>query len=207
MKESFLVFMSCTTLAALCLPAHAQKQGTIPRIGIVRAGGAPAGGAPDLFVEGLRSLGYIEGKNIFFEIRYAEGNRDCLREFATELVRLNVDAIFTASSPAMFALKEAMVGSQAQLIIETARTKGFATMYHEGGLATEGALASYGISDYGAGLTFAKYVQHVLSGTKPKDLPVETVDKIELVINLKTTRQIGLTIPQRVLTKADKVIR
>jgi putative ABC transport system substrate-binding protein len=107
MKASFLVFVSCVTLAALCLSAHAQKQGTIPRIGIVRAGAPPVGAAPDLFVEGLRGLGYIEGKNIFFEIRYAEGSRDRLREFATELVHLKVDAIFTASSPAMFALKEA----------------------------------------------------------------------------------------------------
>lgn len=79
-------------------------------------------------------------------------------------------------------------------------------MYHEGGLVNEGALASYGISYYGAGLISAKYVQRILAGIKPRDLPVETIDKIELVINLKTARQIGLTIPQRVLTKADKVI-
>ena len=65
---------------------HAQKQGIIPRIGIVRAGAPRGGGAPDLFVEGLRSLGYIEGKNIAFEIRYAEGSRDRLRELQTELV-------------------------------------------------------------------------------------------------------------------------
>jgi putative ABC transport system substrate-binding protein len=107
MKESFLVFMSCATVAAFWLPAHAQKQATIPRIGIVRAGAPPPSGAPDLFVEGLRSLGYVEGKNILFDIRYAEGSRNRLREFATELVHLNVDAVFTASSPAMFALKEA----------------------------------------------------------------------------------------------------
>ncbi len=102
---------------------------------------------------------------------------------------------------------DAMVGSQAQLIIDTAKAKKFATMFHEGGLVTAGALASYGVSYYGAGLTSAKYVQRILAGTKPKDLPVETADKIELVLNLKTAKQIGLTIPQRVLTRADKVIR
>jgi putative ABC transport system substrate-binding protein len=100
-----------------------------------------------------------------------------------------------------------MVGSQAQLIIETAKAKGFATMYHEGGLASDGALASYDISYYEVGLTSAKYVQRVIARTKPKDLPVESVDKIELVINIKTAKQIGLTIPPNVLARADKVIR
>jgi len=104
-------------------------------------------------------------------------------------------------------ISDAMVGSQAQLIIDTAKTKGFATMYHEGGLVTDGALVSYGISYFAAGLASSRYVQRVLAGTKPKDLPVESVDKIELVINLKTAKQIGLTIPQRVLTRADRVIR
>jgi len=104
-------------------------------------------------------------------------------------------------------VSDAMVGSQAQLIIHTAKTKGFATMYHESGLVKDGALVSYGISYYGAGLASAKYVQRVLAGTKPANLPVESVDKIELVVNLKTAKQIGLTIPQRVLTRADKIIR
>jgi putative ABC transport system substrate-binding protein len=102
---------------------------------------------------------------------------------------------------------DAMVGSQAQLIIDIARSKGFATMYHEGGLVADGALASYGISYYGAGLTSAKYVQRILAGTKPKDLPIETVDQVELVINLKTAKQIGLTIPPNVLARADRVIK
>jgi len=55
--------------------------------------------------------------------------------------------------------------------------------------------------------TGVKPMMRLLAGTKPKDLPVETVDKIELVINLKTAKQIGLSIPQRVLTRSDKVIR
>jgi ABC-type uncharacterized transport system substrate-binding protein len=147
----------------------------------------------------------------------AQLGRDASSQLGIQLLERHVASVQELRS-ALGALKkgevdayaytsDAMVGSQAQLIIDTAKAKGFATMFHEGGLVTAGALASYGVSYYGAGLTSAKYVQRILAGTKPKDLPVETVDKIELVLNLKTAKQIGVTIPQRVLTKADKVIR
>jgi putative ABC transport system substrate-binding protein len=63
------------------------------------------------------------------------------------------------------------------------------------------------VSLYEVGRLSAKYVQRILAGVKPKDLPVEGVDKIVLVINLKTTKQIGLTIPQSMLYRADKVIK
>jgi putative ABC transport system substrate-binding protein len=53
----------------------------------------------------------------------------------------------------------------------------------------------------------AKYVQRVLAGMKPSELPVQGVDKIELVLNLKTAKQIGLTIPPNVLARADRVIK
>jgi putative ABC transport system substrate-binding protein len=89
------------------LPAHAQKQTTIPRIGILRAGAPAKDGGSDAFLQGLRALGYVEGKNILFEIRYAEGNRERLRDLAIELVQLKVDAIYTGSSPAIFFLKQA----------------------------------------------------------------------------------------------------
>jgi putative ABC transport system substrate-binding protein len=71
----------------------------------------------------------------------------------------------------------------------------------------KGGLGSYAVSNYEVGRVSAKYVQRVLSGVKPKDLPVEGVDKIELVVNLKTAKQIGLTIPPNVLARADKVIK
>ena len=71
----------------------------------------------------------------------------------------------------------------------------------------KGGLASYSVSLYQVGRLSAKYVQRILAGIKPKDLPVEGVDKVELVINLKTAKQIGLTIPPNVLARADRVIR
>ena len=71
----------------------------------------------------------------------------------------------------------------------------------------KGGLASYSVSRHEIGRLSAKYVQRILTGVKPNDLPVEGVDKIDLVINLKTAKQIGLTIPPNVLGRADKVIK
>ena len=80
-------------------------------------------------------------------------------------------------------------------------------MFYTQSSVVKGGLASYSVSRHEIGRLSAKYVQRILTGAKPKDLPVEGVDKIELVINLKTAKQIGLVVPQRVLARADKVIR
>jgi putative ABC transport system substrate-binding protein len=72
---------------------------------------------------------------------------------------------------------------------------------------TGGGLASYAVSFHEVGRVSAKYVQRIFTGVKPQDLPVEGIDKIDLVINLKAAKQIGLTIPPNVLVRADRVIR
>ena len=72
---------------------------------------------------------------------------------------------------------------------------------------TKGGLSSYTVSLHEVGRLSAKYVQRVLTGIKPNELPVQGVDKIALVINLKTANQIGLTIPPNVLARADRVIK
>src|SRR4029077_2705482 len=106
-KVRFTFFIFAALIFAPVYLAHAQKQATIPRIGLLYLGAPHSNPNFDVFVQGLRELGYIEGKNIVIESRYAEGKEDRLPELATELVRLKVDAIFTAGTPAIFAVKQA----------------------------------------------------------------------------------------------------
>jgi putative ABC transport system substrate-binding protein len=130
------------------------------------------------------------------------------RHFASvEELQAGVRAVRAGEVDAFFQLSDAMVNSQAQLIIDTARVKRLPTMFLDQSSVIKGGLASYAVSFHELGRLSAKYVQRILTGVKPKDLPVEGVDKIELIINLKAAKQIGLTIPSNVLARADKVIK
>jgi ABC-type uncharacterized transport system substrate-binding protein len=88
-------------LFALCSPASAQQRATMPRIGYISGGSfSNLAGRVDAFRQGLRDLGYVEGKNIVIEWREAKGNFDRARELAAELVRLKLD-VFVSPGPAI----------------------------------------------------------------------------------------------------------
>ena len=306
-------------------PSQAQSVAKIPRIGILTPGFAP-NPMFEVFRQGLRDLGYVEGQSITLEYRFAEGRFERLPELAAELVRLKVEVILadggqataaaqhaTGTIPIVFPavpdpvgqglvaslawpggntaglsfqepelmgkrpelLKEAVpgvthvaylqqspsrIGARALQELETAAralgvqlqlvevrepypfAQAFATMtearadalithpsgvfwdrrtqlvdlasktrlpgiFPERDFAEAGGLMSYGPSLTANFHRAATYVDKILKGAKPADLPVEQPTKFELVINLKTATTLGLTIPPSVLFQADEVIK
>ena len=308
--------------------AQAQQSMKVPRIGYLTAASLSAIPARlDAFRQGLRELGYVEGKNIVIEYRNAEGKLDRLPALASELVRLKVDVIVTGGSSATHPAKEAtstipivmtqdndpvgsgfvaslarpggnitglsrlapeISGKRLELLkeivpklsrvtvfgtstepanaqslreielaggafgvklqymdvvspndVETAfraagkgradavlwlvsgpianfrlpqvaelAVKSQLPVVYAGRTPVEaGGLMSYGMSVTDSDRRAAVYVDKILKGTKPADLPVEQPTKFELVINLKAAKQIGVNIPPNVLARADKVIR
>jgi len=126
---------------------------------------------------------------------------------SVEELRQGLRALKAKEADAFFYISDGIVASQAQLVIDTAAVIKLPTMFQEQSIVAKGGLASYGQNYRDVGLLSAKYVQRVLNGTHPRDLRVETVDSVELAINLKTAKALGLTIPPEVLARADKVIR
>lgn len=143
--------------------------------------------------------------------------RDAARQLKLELLerpvasveelRAGLHALRPGEADGLLYVADAMVSSHADLIIETARAKRLATMVQERGSVAKGALASYGESFYAIGRLSAKPVQRVLLGANPGELPVEQVHRFHFVINLKTARTLGLTVPPSVLGRADEVIK
>jgi putative ABC transport system substrate-binding protein len=92
------------------------------------------------------------------------------------------------------------------LMLEIAPQRGIPTMFSEAFFVERGGLASYSANTYELGRQAARLVDKILKGTKPADLPVELPTKFELVLNLKTAKALGLTIPQSFLLRADRLI-
>jgi len=321
------VLLVWALLLALSFPARAQPQGRVRRLGFL--GNSTPALEENLigsFREGLRDLGYIEGKNIFIEYRWAEGKYERFPALIAELVASKVDLIVTAGTPASLAVKKATMSIPLVMIAvgDPVGTGLIASLAHPGGnitgltsiasdlegkrlellrevapkvshvavlwnpaspfqvvsekelqvaahalhikvlslgvkaaeeldkaftailkerpgallvladrlflhnrarimdfarqnrlpgvhayqeLVEAGGLMSYGPSYAGMHRRAAYFVDRILKGTKPADLPVERPAKFELVINLKTAKQIGVTIPPEVLARADRVIK
>jgi putative ABC transport system substrate-binding protein len=125
------------------------------------------------------------------------------------IIELNaaLDALKAGEFDAYLYMPDAMVVSQSPRIVDVALKKKLPTMFHDQVLVARGGLASYGQSYFEIGRRAAKYVQRVLAGTPPGELRVETIDDVELAFNLITAKQLGVTIPPNVLTRAQKVVR
>jgi ABC-type uncharacterized transport system substrate-binding protein len=109
------------------------------------------------------------------------------------------DGVTTFASP--------LVVSQRAQIVELAAKNRLPGIYHNSQFVEVGGLLFYGVNLFDLDRRAATYVGKILKGAKPADLPVEQPTKFDLVINLKAAKQIGLTIPQTVLYRADKVIK
>jgi putative ABC transport system substrate-binding protein len=125
---------------------------------------------------------------------------------STEEVRLALQRLTPREVQAYLHSPFGLVTSQAPLIADIARAKKLPTMFPEQSLVARGALVSYGHSFHEIGRLSARYLQRVLAGTHPRDIPVENYDKIELALNLRTAREIGLALPPSIRVRADKLI-
>jgi len=115
-------------------------------------------------------------------------------------------AITRARPDALFVLQDAVTMQQRNDIAGFAIRERLPSMFQEKGWAAAGGLMSYGEDLPAMYRRAAYFVDRIFKGTKPADLPVEQAAKFELVINLKTARAIGLTVPDELLALADQVI-
>ena len=125
--------------------------------------------------------------------------------------RKDIDGVFrTASSAradAVLLLGGPLLNTHRRQIVSLAGKSRLPAMYYDGAAVDAGGLVSYGVNFTELFRRAATYVDKILKGAKPADLPVEQPTKFELVINLKAAKQIGLTIPPNVLARADQVVR
>jgi putative ABC transport system substrate-binding protein len=146
----------------------------------------------------------------------ARSAREAAPHFGLQLVERHVrseadirdalGALKPGEADAIFYVSDATVSARSELIINRAKVLRMPTMVFDLRLAERGALASYGVDTREVGRQSAKYVQHVLAGIRPADLPVENVTRLVFVLNQRTAREIGLPVPPAMLVQFDRVI-
>jgi putative ABC transport system substrate-binding protein len=129
------------------------------------------------------------------------------RVASVEELRAGLHALPAGEVDAYFHVSDAMVTSQTPLVLEATTAKRLPTMFQDRQSVVQGGLASYGVDYYTVGRLSAKQVRRILLGADPGDLPIEQIERIPFVINLKTAKALGLTIPPSVLARADEIIQ
>jgi putative tryptophan/tyrosine transport system substrate-binding protein len=167
----------------------------LARVGLLL--GPASGGAENFQLKEIRPAA-LALKVKLEEIKTQPQPKDLERAFQTAKQK-QVGAIMTSSSRPFFA--------ERTLIVELANKNRLPAIYFDKGFVDEGGLMSYGADFDDLYRRAAVYVDKILRGAKPADLPVQQATKFEFVINLKAAKQIGLTIPVKVLERANQVIR
>jgi putative ABC transport system substrate-binding protein len=148
---------------------------------------------------------------VFKETELTAGTLGVKLQFLDVLDPKDIETAFRAASKgradAVLTLTSAILLSQRALLADLAVKSRLPAIYHQSQYVEAGGLMSYGASITDMDHRSATYVDKILKGAKPADLPVEQPKKFEFIINLKTAKQIGLTIPPNVLARADKVIK
>ena len=151
------------------------------------------------FIFSLIALGVFISFRIFaFPDITADGS-STLGAALAAMLQQRPDGLYVPGGALMFANRKR--------IVDFALKSRLPSVYNNRAAVDDGGFMSYGADLADSYRRIATYVDKILKGAKPADLPVEQPTKLELVINLKTVKQIGLTIPQKMLTRADKVIR
>jgi ABC-type uncharacterized transport system substrate-binding protein len=159
-------------------------------------------GHPDLPPEAISFKAIqpvAQGLHMTTKLLEARNPNDFKRAFVVEMKQARVDGLVV--SPNVIFVQHR------KLIVDLAAQQRMPAVYGRSDFVDAGGLASYGTSFPDLYRRAAVYVDKILKGAKPADLPVEQPTKFELVINLKTAKEIGLAIPPNVLARADKVIK
>jgi putative ABC transport system substrate-binding protein len=118
-----------------------------------------------------------------------------------------LDAVDRKTVDAILIVPDSLLVNAGEQIIAKSREQSIPVMFHEQTWVDRGGLASYGASFSDLGRQAARYVDRILKGAKPAELPVEQPSKFDLVINLKTAKALGLTVPPSLLARADQIIQ
>jgi putative ABC transport system substrate-binding protein len=168
---------------------------TLPHLKQVAVLWNPEGPAPKLAYKEIQ----VAAKDLLLQLRSFEVNSlDAINVAFVAMLRERVGALLTITDP--------FTGFHARQIVELAARSRLPAMYPSTSYVEAGGLMAYSVNVIDMYRRAAHYVDRLLKGEKPGDLPIEQPTKFELVINLKTAKALGITIPQSILVRADRVI-